>query len=622
MFNQVLVRYWLDGASLPETGPDAKNLSIQDPDSENPNDYLTGQAAFQKIIAKSSLGKGGLSYGVPNYLAQAASIEENNLDDSTEEQDIEDQHRDTGESSVFDPTKNGTSEYRLITLKENLSPEEQVVFDQRIEALKATNVLTEKKYTRILREARNFNPNEWPRTTRSRGIEPEEIDRTVDYTTYNGKTVLPCASMIECLLYINSKIKVRGEFDLDRGWIKTSGGKGSNLNDHVCGRGIDIFYVGESEDNLIYLGNKDVNKFKNALNILLPVLASMPPHLHPDLMVVHDGLADEYGIKKQVFEINTSKNKSNGILQKQYSMLEKIDFSPDEGHRDHIHLAFSPYRAGNYKDWAPSNPLNDLPFDEAIRAGLELGSVTPPSASDIAQLFTTYSPGTAVPNKDALYRSLIQYAGFTPEVSAIFMMLAERESNFQPGVFAADEDDYSIGLFQTNYSDTTIAREKITSNSFIARVVQVSSLQSDGTIKNEQIKLWKLIIKDWQTLGINNAKQAWDKIRELRLQGTGREQIDPRLFQPINQINLLVSYVRAYTKRWKFTSWGEYENGPEYGWINRTKFQTAVDYYIRNNPGKTKEDLVRWARPLLKNMIIEKSRTNFEAWLNGQTFGF
>jgi hypothetical protein len=606
MFSQASTTSLQDGSSA-----DSTNLSIQDPNSQDPNAELKGQAAFQKIVAQSSLGKGGLSYGVANYLGQAAGLEEDNTESGSDGD-----HRDTGESPSFDPTKNGTSEYRLITLKENLALDEQTVFDQRIEALKATNLLTgADPYTRVLKEARNFDPNNMPRTTRSRGIEPQEIDKTVDYTTYNNKTVLPCATMIECILYINSKIKIRGEFDLDRGWAKTNNNTGRNINDHVCGRGIDIFYVGQSEDDLIYLGTKDVNKFKKALNILLPVLASMPSHLHPDLMVVHDGLAEEYGIKPQVYEINTSRNNSKGILQKQYSMLEKIDFSPDAGHQNHIHLAFSPWRAGNYKDWTPGSTVNNPGAPSNDTPGVNV----PIAGPQLTELFTTFAAGTAIQNKDALYRALVQYGGFKPEVAATFMMLAERESHFQPGVFASDEDDWSIGLFQTNYSDTT-------GSSFASRTVNLSTL-SNGTIRNEKIALWKLLVKDWKSRKpkVTDWRQATQVIKEYRLRGAGREIIDPRLFQPINQINLLVSYVEQYTDSrfrngWKFRNWGEYDGGPKYGWINETKIQTAIDYYVRNNPGKTKNDYITWANGLKKNMIIENSKKNYAAWLQGQFF--
>jgi hypothetical protein len=620
MFSQASTTSLQDGSSA-----DSTNLSIQDPNSQDPNAKLQGQAAFQKIVAQSSLGKGGLSYGVANYLGQAAGLGEDNTESGSDGE-----HRDTGESDSVDVTDPGLSEYRLITLKEDLALDEQAVFDTRIELLKATNVETTKRYTRVLKEARNFDKDKWPKTIVSRGVRAQELDRSIDYATFNNKTVLPCASLIECLIYINSKIKIRGEFDLNRGWIYTAGGKGGNLNDHVCGRGIDIFEVGESEDSMINLRSKDVDKHKQALNIILKVLETMPQNIHPDLLVVHDGLAEEYGMQRGGFDIDVKNGPTGGILQKQYQYLRNVNFHPDDGHRDHIHLAFSPWRSGNYIDWALREKLNEGSLQDAIdligNPNTLPGVNVPIAGPQLTELFTTFAAGTAIQNKDALYRALVQYGNFSPEVAATFMMLAERESNFQPGVFASDGDDYSIGLFQTNYADTTIPRERLTPNSsaFINRVVTVSSLNSSGVIQNKRVRLWKLLIKDWQSLKVTNAQQAWDKIREYRLRGAGRELIDPRLFQPINQINLVVSYVEAYTSRWKFTSWGEYRNGPEYGWINRTKIQTAIDYYVRNNPGKTKNNYIRWAnhRIMREAMIVQKSKENYAAWLQGQVFGW
>ena len=615
MFSQVLTKYLQGGSSA-----DATNLIIQDPDSQDPNAQLTGQAAFQKIVAKSSLGKGGLSYGVSNYFGQLSALEEQNTESGSDGE-----HRDTGEASTVNTTDPGLSEYRLITLKEDLALEEQTIFDQQIELLKATNVESTKTYTRVLREARNFDKDKWPKTITSRGITAQEVDRSIDYSKLNGKTVLPCASIIECLLYINSKIKIKGEFDLNRGWIYTSGGKGGNLNDHVCGRGIDIFEIGRSEDNMINLRSRDIIKHRQALDMLLEVIETMPQNMHPDLLVVHDELAQDYGMQRDGFDIDINGGPQGGILQKKYGYLRNVNFHPDSGHRDHIHLAFSPYRAGTYKDWIVRTNLNNMSLEDAIRyAGTIPASNAPLTTSQLNELFTPFLPGVAVSNKDVLYRALVQYGNFSPEVAAIFIMLAERESNFQPGVFASDSDDYSIGLFQTNYSDTTISRDKLGARSFINRLVTVSSLQSNGTIKNQKITLWKLLIKDWETLSITNGQQAWDKIREYRLQGAGRDQINPVLFQPINQINLLLSYVEDYkNRRWKFTSWGEYDNGPEYGWIHRTKFQTAVDYYVRNNPSKNKNDLINWAnnKSIVDSMIIPKSKENYAAWLQGQVFG-
>jgi hypothetical protein len=605
MFNQVLTTYLQDGSSA-----DATNLRIQNPDSQNPNEFLEGQAAFQKIVAKSSLGKVGLSYGVANYLGQARALEDGNTESGSDGE-----HRDTHESDFINVTDPGLSEYRLITFKEDLVLEEQTVFDQKIESLKATNVT--KTYTRVLNEARNFDKDKWPKTITSRDITAQEIDRSIDYSKLNGKTVLPCAHMIECLLYLNSKIKVKGEFDFGRGWILTNGGKGTNLNDHVCGRGIDIFEVGESEDNMIDLKSRDLNKHKEALNIILKHLATMPQNIHPDLLVVHDGLAEEYGMQTGGFDIDVKGGPTGGILQKQYQYLRNVNFHPDAGHQNHIHLAFSPWRAGNYKNWTVRERLSQGSLQDAIDFASTIPITTTPIASSaLEQLFTTFEPGTALPNKDVLYRALVQYGGFSPEVAATFMMLAERESHFQPGVLNSGKKDWSIGLFQTNYSDTT-------NSSFASRTVNLSTLLPNGTIRNEKIALWKLLVKDWQSRKpqITDWIQATQVIKEYRLQKKGREIIDPRLFQPINQINLLLSYVEDYkNRRWKFSSWGEYPDGPKYGWITATKIQTAVDYYVRNNPGKTKNDYITWANGLKTNMINKNALEKYSAWLQGQFF--
>jgi len=423
--------------------------------------------------------------------------------------------------------------------------------------------------------------------------------------------------MIECLLYLNSKIKVKGEFDFGRGWILTNGGKGTNLNDHVCGRGIDIFEVGESEDNMIDLKSRDLNKHKEALNIILKHLATMPQNIHPDLLVVHDGLAEEYGMQTGGFDIDVKGGPTGGILQKQYQYLRNVNFHPDAGHQNHIHLAFSPWRAGNYKNWTVRERLSQGSLQDAIDFASTIPITTTPIASSaLEQLFTTFEPGTALPNKDVLYRALVQYGGFSPEVAATFMMLAERESHFQPGVLNSGKKDWSIGLFQTNYSDTT-------NSSFASRTVNLSTLLPNGTIRNEKIALWKLLVKDWQSRKpqITDWIQATQVIKEYRLQKKGREIIDPRLFQPINQINLLLSYVEDYkNRRWKFSSWGEYPDGPKYGWITATKIQTAVDYYVRNNPGKTKNDYITWANGLKTNMINKNALEKYSAWLQGQFF--
>ena len=580
----------------------------------------SGSAAFNHIVANSALGKNSLSYGTTNYAAQ---LQINNFTDPNNPEEID--HKDTS-STVFDPTKGGQSETRVVTIKENLSPAEQEVFTQKIKDLKKTNIISD-ALTYKAKGFYNISDAEKIQATDSRDIGPKTdflIDAKEDFSSYNDKTVVPCASLIECLLYLNTKLKIKGSFDFGRGWMSTQRGtltSGATLTDHVCGRGIDIFHIGSSESDMINLKNGNESDHKRAMELLLPVLDAMDASLHPDLLAVSGSLAKEYGMVRGSYEIdpNQEHKKLNGILQKKYKSLRRIDFHPDEGHRDHIHLAFGPERAGNYLDWTETSSSTGS-TDSSVEVNKNLVKGDPNVMSELFKSFYT-EPTKKIENTNALYRALVLYGKFSPEVAAIFMCIAERESHYGPGSLTIDEDDYSIGLFQTNYSDTTNAR-------FVDRNVTLLTLDASsrsGIPKKETSVLWKLILTNWKELGITNGTQATAKIKEYRIAKKGREFADPRLFTPINQIRLLVSYVEEYKYRWKFTSWGEYPNGPAFGWITKLKFDTAVQFYVENNPGKTKADLLKFCSEpapggFRDSMIIPASKINYTKWLNGETF--
>lgn len=597
---------------------DAQDLTISDPNSEDPNSKLKGKDAFNQIIASSALGKVGLGYGITNY---AANIEEANFTDP--QNPGSDNHADSSGSS-FDPTKGGSAEFRLITVKENLTNEEQAVFTQRLEDLKKTAIISDKVYNFTGVGFSNLDPNATIKATDSRDIGTSGalyISTREDYAKYNGKTILPCASLIECLIYLNTKLKIRGSFDFGRGWIRAGGGDltTGTLNDHVCGRGIDITHIGIDENNMINLKTGNEANYRQAMELLLPVLESMDPSIHPDLLAVDDRLAKDYGLASGTYEIDPNKGVNlNGILQKKYRSLRRIDFNPDSGHRDHIHLSFGPERAGTYLDWVENTTPKTGSTDSTVNVNPGLVRGDPVSKIEIFESF--YNTNKKISNTNALYRALIDYGNFGPEVAALFMCISERESNFGPSSFAIDSDDYSLGLFQTNYSDTT-------KSTFISRDVTILSLNSSdrtGKPKSKKYPLWKLLLTNWEELGIKNGTEATAKIKEYRLAGKGREFADPRLFMPVNQIQLLVSYVQDYPSRWKFRNWGEYENGPSYGWITKLKFETAVQFYVENNPGKTRKDLIDFCnhKTFWDNMVIPESKVNYVQWLNGETFGF
>ena len=429
-------------------------MVISDPNSEDPNAKLEGAQAFNEIISSSSLGKVGLGYGISNY---AASLEQQNFTDPNNTDGNSD-HTDSS-SGVYDPTKSGSSEFRLVTVKENLSAEEQVVFDQRLEDLKNSSIISDKVYSFTGVGFSKLDKDAIIKATDSRDVGADGkllISTSEDYSSYNSKTILPCASIIECLIYLNTKLKIKGSFDFGRGWIRAGGGPltEGTLNDHVCGRGIDITHIGTDEANMIDLTKSNETNYKQAMNLLLTVLDTMDPSIHPDLLAVDDRLAKDYGLAGGTYEIDPNKGTVlNGILQKQYRSLRKIDFHPDTGHRNHIHLAFGPERAGTYLDWTASTGAQTGSTDSSVDINNQLVKGVPTEKNELFQSF--YNTGKKISNTNALYRGLIEYGNFSPEVSAIFMCIAERESAFGPDSFAIDSDDYSLGMFQTNYSDTT-----------------------------------------------------------------------------------------------------------------------------------------------------------------------
>ena len=104
----------------------------------------------------------------------------------------------------------------------------------------------------------------------------------------------------------------------------------------------------------------------------------------------------------------------------------------------------------------------------------------------------------------------------------------------------------------------------------------------------------------------------------------GKKYADERLFNAATQVALLKSFVAQYTTRWKFTSWGEYSGGPEYGWITKLKFKTASDIYVKNNPGKTIKGLQNFCSPMIRNMLgqdYHKGKSVYSRWLEGEVFG-
>ena len=603
-------------------GADSENLQIQDPNSFNQKDKLTGADAFNQIVASSSLGKTTLPFGTRDYLTELA----NNLKGGSGAPGTEDgtDHADSSEFG-FDPTKGGQSEARLYTAQEDLSAEEINVFNEKVKDLKAAKIIGNSAIPYVARGWTDIAEGKVIKATNERQSGSLKYDSSSDLDKINGKHIYPCASLIEFLLQINSKIILRGDFDLGR-TDTTAGGNGVTINDHSTGRGIDIFEIGKDEASIINLRPKNVENNKKALDLLMETIATMDESLHPDLIVFDDRIAADYGIISGAYEIDSNKSRGvNGIIQKNYTSLKKIDFYSNDGHQDHFHIAFSPQRAGNYIDYTESSSGSG--WGEGYPSGL--------SFEELAKVPDLFQPrvgadGSALKDFNALYQALVGFGKFKPETAAIFVMIAERESHISPAGFNGNlgTEDYSLGLWQINYfGNQDLLEKNIDTYSLV-----------NGAIKTEKVKCYKLLFKDHAELGITNKATAVAKMREIYEEDKkkpgrkpdqpymlGKKYADDRLFNAATQIGILKEFVARYPyskfkNGWKFTSWGEYSGANAYGWIRDLKFQTAVDIYIKNNAGKTKEDLQKLCANLIKNMINPQGKAVFNQWLGGEVF--
>lgn len=557
------------------------------------------------IVSKSSLGKQSLSFGTRNFIGELENSITQGSGTSTGD------HQDTS-NFPFDPTNGGQSEVRAVTIKESLSSEEAKIFDDKIKELKDKGIVAA---TNVPYKANFPQTNVSLKATAARDMTDYVSEADFNFAKLNGQTVLPCASLIELLLMLDSKISLKGDFSLNRGALIAGGGElkaGATLNDHSTGRGIDIGTIGPSDGELYSTWAENIDVNRKAFNLLLDTLNTLDDSFLPDLIVFDDRLADEYGMVSGQFEIDNKAANKNAILQKKYPSLRKINFHPDKGHRNHFHIAFSPQRAGTYKDYyestgSTSGGSGDF---EGLAGGI---------AGSNSELFKNFiNSQEKISNTNALYKALIDYGGFKPETAAIFMMIAERESGgWGVGSFNGNLDtgDYSIGLWQTNFYGV---------QSYITRDIEIP-IGTQGGLTNKKYKAYKLLFKDWNNLSpkITNIETTVAKMKEVTTKG--KPYSDPAMWTAIAQIAILKMQVSNYPYNkfkngWKFTAWGEYTGGPAYGWVTALKFRTAVEFYVKNNPGKTEEDLKKHCQGFYDNMIISAGKAVYAQWLNGQVF--
>lgn len=177
--------------------------------------------------------------------------------------------------------------------------------------------------------------------------------------------------------------------------------------------------IGDTKSNSLDLTLAKPENNKVAFIKLLDALKSISSDLHPDLIVFDPAIADEFGIIDKQYDIDSQYAKSDGILQKNYPELRKINFAANSSHNNHIHISFSPQRAGTYIDYITPSSTDTWGGTTAGIAGFE--------QSELDELFTPMQ-GKILKNENSLFKALVNYGKFTPEAAAIFMMIMQRES--------------------------------------------------------------------------------------------------------------------------------------------------------------------------------------------------
>lgn len=323
-----------------------------------------------------------------------------------------------------------------------------------------------------------------------------------------------------------------------------------------------------------------------------------------------------------------------GILFKKYPNLTKVNFTCDSNHAGHIHVSFGPTRAGTYESWLISSGGDGSQTDTTS------GAAPAGSADDLTELGQSFATKTgAIKNTNALYKALVNYGGYVPEAAAILMCIAERESSYSPGSFngrvnSSNETppgtaDYSVGLWQFNF---------IGSPTYVDGDITVAYIQN-GKVMTEKIKGYKLVDDHYIANGTKNAATAKVQMKkwfaaEPNKAMTGKVHSDPRLWNALTQIYLAKIMTTQKTDGWMFWNWGEYPKTqgkvgdpydpnirPPTGWLRELKFQTAVNFYVTNNPGKTREDLVKWVKkPGNMDGNARSTKEFLDRWLQGTVF--
>lgn len=380
---------------------------------------------------------------------------------------------------------------------------------------------------------------------------------------------------------------------------------GDTVSAHVMGRALDIGGVTNRDGTRgklhFEITGERVEVYREALEIFLDelnTLAASRPDLIPDQIVIHSELASVYGLVRGLEDAAT-------YIKQQYPNLMYVDFGSDGSHENHIHISFAPQRSGVYI--GPGGALGDSSSQgqsDSSTSGASYYSDTIAASPEIVfEVYgnTAYTKNYGLSPSDTLTREqvtkLLYGTCMSLEAACLFTSVVTRESNLSPYTLNPERNDYSIGLWQQN---------------MLAHGTKTYYLPinpSGGSSGITELG-WKLAYKNWNSIGMNS--ENFDpKLRGLDSTFTESElkaAANPAVWVPLNQAYMLYTTITSRTAPatfsvadkianspdtgYIFSAWGDYPNGPYYGWISNTRFKEAYDLYV--SFGQPGEDLQQW----------------------------
>lgn len=482
-----------------------------------------------------------------------------------------------------------------VALVENLTPEQEGYYRERGNLLATKSIRLSKQDIGVLQNGFNFdirdsNTNAQYDVPNSLQGSVDQIERRIsmDLIVAPAKKAFVSATLIECLLAICSPNSgpsltidsINGGFGTSRqdgssgSRPNVSGSQSSSITDHAFGRGFDIMSIYSAYDQVERKYARNLSKitskegYQYQLDLLLKKLNSIPQHLVPDYMAISAQYTDP--------EYDTYENLTS-IVGIKYPNLKYLKIKRDTSgvHNNHIHISFAATRGGTYV--GPNGVLQIAFSNTALSKN---PAILVGSADTLERKITIasndftrdYSNNTSLLDPQIIFKALVDYGQFTPELAACFVAIAERESRRR--IYVVQEVYGAIGLWQ------------------------VSTVPKDGGMgeayleypDKQKVIYWQLALPE--KAGENLTE---DQIKSLinercRKNIVRIDLFDKRCWNLVNQISLVRSKMNFKGSKNEVDglsnrvgAWGDtyWNKDGDSGWIRHLKFSHASSIYTK-----------------------------------------